>query len=177
MLPEAEQWSAAEVGRFIAASAGDPLGLLFRVVVLTGERRGEAVGFRTSKRRVWLDAETLRLLRERCETQKLERQFHGEAWQDNDLVFCRDGGTRPLQPPRGCPVPPGRRGRRPPRQRGRIMNECSPAVPRRAGSAGPRQPAGCTIPGVCACQRRVRDSNPGGRVNALAVFKTAAIGH
>jgi hypothetical protein len=25
--------------------------------------------------------------------------------------------------------------------------------------------------------RRVRDSNPGGRVNALVVFKTTAIGH
>lgn len=46
--PEGERWSAAEASRFIAASAGDPLGLLFRVVVLTGERRGEAVGFRWS---------------------------------------------------------------------------------------------------------------------------------
>ena len=27
------------------------------------------------------------------------------------------------------------------------------------------------------CRRRVWDSNPRGRVNALAVFKTAAIGH
>ena len=95
-------------------------------MILTGERRGEVVGFRwsaadlnagylgvgktvlqlggtvvqedkaktrTSKRRVWLDAETLQLVRGHRETQDLERQFHGEAWQDNDLVFCRDDGT------------------------------------------------------------------------------------
>ena len=33
--------------------------------------------------------------------------------------------------------------------------------------------SGCLLAG----QRRVWDSNPRGRVNALAVFKTAAIGH
>src|SRR5262249_10382033 len=44
--PEGQRWTAAQARRFLAASAGDPLGLLFRLVVLRGARRGEAVGFR-----------------------------------------------------------------------------------------------------------------------------------
>lgn len=43
---EASRWTAAEAARFLTASASDPLGLLFRIVVLRGARRGEAVGFR-----------------------------------------------------------------------------------------------------------------------------------
>jgi integrase len=37
------------------------------------------------------------LLRKHRETQDLERQFAGAAWQDNDLVFCRGDGM-PLRP-------------------------------------------------------------------------------
>lgn len=44
--PEGQRWSAAQAARFLAATAADPLGLMFRVVVLRGARRGEAVGFR-----------------------------------------------------------------------------------------------------------------------------------
>lgn len=44
--PEAKRWTAAEAARFLAASRDDPLGLMFRIVVLRGARRGEAVGFR-----------------------------------------------------------------------------------------------------------------------------------
>ncbi|HTT53851.1 MAG TPA: site-specific integrase [Streptosporangiaceae bacterium] len=44
--PEGQRWTAGEAARFLAASAADPLGLMFRVVVLRGARRGEAVGFR-----------------------------------------------------------------------------------------------------------------------------------
>ena len=44
--PEAQRWSAAQVARFLAHTAGDPLGLLFRVAVLRGPRRGELCGFR-----------------------------------------------------------------------------------------------------------------------------------
>ena len=43
--PEAQLWSAAEAARFLAACADDPLGLMFRVAVLRGPRRGELVGF------------------------------------------------------------------------------------------------------------------------------------
>jgi hypothetical protein len=37
--PEAQRWTAAEAARFLAASKGDPLGLLYRIVVLRGARR------------------------------------------------------------------------------------------------------------------------------------------
>ncbi len=41
--PEGQRWSPAEAARFLAATAADPLGLMFRLVVLRGFRRGEAV--------------------------------------------------------------------------------------------------------------------------------------
>jgi integrase len=123
--PEAERWSAAEAARFLAASTGDPLGLMFRIAVLRGSRRGELCGFRwtgsdlnagylsvdrpllqlggqivegkpktkKSARKVWLDAETVRLLREHRKALFATRLRAGDAWQDNDLVFCRDDGS------------------------------------------------------------------------------------
>ncbi len=48
VTPEAQRWTPAEAARFLAASADDPLGLLYRLVVLRGARRGEAVGLRWS---------------------------------------------------------------------------------------------------------------------------------
>jgi len=48
---ERRRWNPAEAARFIAATAGDPMGLMFRVAVLRGCRRGELCGFR------WADAE------------------------------------------------------------------------------------------------------------------------
>ncbi len=125
VTPEAERWSAAEARQFIAASAADPLGLMFRVILLRGERRGEAVGFRwsgadldagyltvektvlelgghvvdgspktrASARMVWLDDETIALLREHRRAQVADRLRAGEAWQDNDLIFCRADGS------------------------------------------------------------------------------------
>jgi len=123
--PEAQRWNAAEAARFLAACADDELGLMFRIAVLRGARRGELVGFRwassdldagylsvdrpilqlggrivegkpktrDSARKVWLDAETIRLLREQRKAQLRARMKAGEAWQDNDLVFCRDDGS------------------------------------------------------------------------------------
>lgn len=44
VTPEAQRWNAAQARRFLAASAGDPLGLMFRIAVL----RGELCGFRWS---------------------------------------------------------------------------------------------------------------------------------
>ena len=41
--PEGQRWSPAEAARFLAATAAGPLGLMFRLVVLRGFRRGEAV--------------------------------------------------------------------------------------------------------------------------------------
>jgi integrase len=48
VTPEAQRWTAAQAARFLVVAADDPLGLLFRLVVLRGARRGEAVGFRWS---------------------------------------------------------------------------------------------------------------------------------
>jgi integrase len=43
-----QRWTPAEAAQFIAATAGDPCGLMFRVAVLRGARRGELCGFRWS---------------------------------------------------------------------------------------------------------------------------------
>jgi integrase len=123
--PEAERWSATEAARFLAMSADDPLGLMFRIAVLRGNRRGELCGFRwadadldagylsvdrpilqlggqiiegkpktkPSARKVWLDAETVSLLREHRRAQLAVRLRAGDTWQDNDLVFCKDDGS------------------------------------------------------------------------------------
>jgi integrase len=123
--PEAPRWSAAEAARFIAFTAPDPLGLMFRLAVLCGLRRGELVGLRwagadtdagtllvdhsiteldghlvagepktaAGVRRVWLDAETARLLREHRKAQLADRMRAGSAWQDGDLVFTRHDGS------------------------------------------------------------------------------------
>ena len=48
---EAPRWSPAEASRFLDASRGDPLHLMFRIAVLRGLRRGELVGLR------WADAD------------------------------------------------------------------------------------------------------------------------
>ena len=140
---EAQRWTPAQAARFIAYTADDPLGLLYRVMVLGGGRRSEVCGFRwdgadlevpytdpetgeprlgavlpvrrvliqlggklheeataktkTGDRLVFLDHGTAELLRAHKETQDLERQFAGEAWQDNDLIFCQGDG-RPWLP-------------------------------------------------------------------------------
>ncbi len=125
VTPEADRWSAGEARRFLTASVSDPLGLMFRIIVLRGERRGEAVGFRwsgtdldagylsvertvlelgghviqgqpktaTSARKVWLDDDTIALLREHRKVQLEARLRAGDAWHDNDLVFCRPDGS------------------------------------------------------------------------------------
>lgn len=125
VTPEGQRWSAAEVRRFLAVSAGDPLGLLFRIVVLRGARRGEAVGFRWSgadleagyltverpvlqiggtvvesraksragERRIYLDSATVALLKAHRRAQVAARLRASTAWQDNDLIFCREDGS------------------------------------------------------------------------------------
>ncbi len=129
ITPEARRWSAAQTRAFLATTTDDPLYLLFRIVLLRGARRGEAVGLRWSgadldagfvrverpvlligaeltegrpksragERLIWLDAETIRLLREHRTAQLRARMKAGAAWQDNDLVFAKDDGT-PYKP-------------------------------------------------------------------------------
>jgi integrase len=126
VTPEAKRWSASQARAFLAASAGDPLHPLFRIILLRGARRGEAIGLRWSgadldagflsvqrpilligadmhteeraksragDRKIWLDGETARLLREHRKAQLAARLRAGEAWQDHDLVFCQDDGS------------------------------------------------------------------------------------
>jgi integrase len=127
--PEGQRWSAAQAARFLAATADDPLHLLFRVVLLRGLRRGEAVGLRwtgtdsgaayltierpilqlggevieskpkstagpvAGKRRVWLDATSATMLKAHRKAQLAARLRASTAWQDNDLIFCREDGS------------------------------------------------------------------------------------
>jgi integrase len=41
-----QRWTPEQAARFITATAGDPMGLMFRIAVLRGARRGELCGFR-----------------------------------------------------------------------------------------------------------------------------------
>lgn len=127
--PEADRWSAAEARRFLAASADDPLHLLFRLVLLRGLRRGEVVGLRWSgadldagyltverpilqlggeiiesrpkstagimagKRRAWLDATSNTMVKAHRKAQLTMRLRASTAWQENDLIFCREDGS------------------------------------------------------------------------------------
>jgi integrase len=142
--PEARRWTPEQARQFIHATADDPMGLLFRIAILTGERRGglrwAGVNLtggvltidrtllqlggkltegtpktRAGVRRVYLDPGTAALLRAHRETQDLERQFAGEAWTENDLVFCQGDG-RPWNP--------------------RLRVQAVPAAGRRGGGAG-----------------------------------------
>jgi integrase len=50
-----------------------------------------------SRRTVALDAETIEALRRHRDTQLLERDFAGDAYEDRDLVFCNPLGG-PIRP-------------------------------------------------------------------------------
>jgi integrase len=52
-----------------------------------------------SRRTIALDGDTVAALRRHRETQVLERDFAGDAYQDNDLVFCDELGG-PIYPQR-----------------------------------------------------------------------------
>jgi integrase len=113
ITPEAQRWSASQARTFLAASAGDQLHLLFRIILLRGARRGEAIGLRWSgadldagfirvertvllvgkdvtegrpksqagERLLWLDTETVSLIREHRKAQLAARLRAGQAWQ------------------------------------------------------------------------------------------------
>jgi hypothetical protein len=46
-----------------------------------------------SARKIFLDAVTAELLRQHRKAQLAARLLAGAAWQDNDLIFCRDDGS------------------------------------------------------------------------------------
>ena len=54
---EAKRWTPAQAARFITATADDPMGLMLRIAVLRGARRGELAGLRRAD--VDLDAGVL----------------------------------------------------------------------------------------------------------------------
>lgn len=121
----ARVWSPEQVGHFLEFTADDRLSLLFRLVLLHGPRRGEAVGARWARyshehkelrvlrpllqlggkvvecrpktrageRPLFLDAATNDAVKRLRTVQKRERMQLGEAYEDNDLIFCREDGT------------------------------------------------------------------------------------
>jgi integrase len=56
--------------------------------VIEGKPKSQA-----GNRKIWLDDTTIALLREHRKRQIAARFAAGTAWQDNDLVFCKDDGT------------------------------------------------------------------------------------
>jgi integrase len=121
-------WTAAELTRFLAAAEGDRLSALWRLAATTGMRRGELLGLtwratdlvgarltvdqqltprleltppksERGRRTVALDPETVDALRAHRDTQLLERDFAGDAYDDRDLVFCDKLGG-PINPRR-----------------------------------------------------------------------------
>jgi integrase len=126
-LPElgrkpARAWEPAQVVRFFEATADDRYGLLFRLVLLRGLRRGEACGLkwsdvedegraltvnrtmhrdgttgdpktRSSRRTISLDTQTADLLRLHRRARLQVRMAAGPAWRDEDWIFCRPDGS------------------------------------------------------------------------------------
>ena len=129
--PELTTWTADDVRTFLASVTDDRLSALYRCLITTGMRRGEALGLRwsstdldarrvlverslvvvndvvgwsapktpRSRRAVSLDAETVVAMRAHRKRQLEERVLAGDAWQDEDLVFCDELGG-PLHPDR-----------------------------------------------------------------------------
>ena len=123
----ARTWDPTQVVRFVEATADDRYGLLFRLVLLRGLRRGEACGLRwsdveddgraltvnrtmyidgscgdpktrTSRRTISLDSQTAEALRRHRRAQLQERLIAGPAWRDPDWIFCRPDGSH-VPPP------------------------------------------------------------------------------
>jgi integrase len=63
------------------------------IVQLGGKVRVSRAKTRAGRRYVFLDQESAELLREHRKAQVAVRLRAGEAWQDNDLVFCQRDGT------------------------------------------------------------------------------------
>lgn len=121
----AQVWDPDQVATFLDHVEGERLGLLFRLVLLHGPRRGEAVGARwagfneetgelkvarpllqfggkivegdpktrAGERTLYLDRATVEMLKRLRTAQKRERMLLGEAYDDDDLIFCREDGT------------------------------------------------------------------------------------
>jgi integrase len=124
----AQAWTAGELQRFLTVTWTDRLCALWRLGAVTGMRRGELLGLtwrsvdlgkgtlsverqlcadyrfgppksRRSRRTIALDPETVRTLKEHRQAQLVERSLAGDAYEDEDLVFCDELG-RPIYPKR-----------------------------------------------------------------------------
>jgi len=129
-LPEAAErdtlvWSPSQVGAFLeyADTTGHRLALLYRLILLCGLRRGEAIGARwddldgghltivqtvlqlggrvaygkpktkAGRRMISLPPGIVALLARHREAQQRERWALGEAYEDNGLIFCHEDGS------------------------------------------------------------------------------------
>lgn len=119
-------WSGTELGTFLESVRDDRLAACWRFLAMTGCRRGEALGLRwrdldldarrativqtvvgsraisetktdRGRRTIALDETTIATLREHRRAQDAERLLMGTAYEDHDLVFCREDGT-PIWP-------------------------------------------------------------------------------
>lgn len=116
-------WTAEQVRQFLDHTRGNRLGSMWRTAATTGLRRGAVAGLtwphvhgdiieiartrvpsgwstpktKQGTRRVALDPETARQLREWRKAQMEERLFFGAGYEDHQLVWCWDDG-RPLSP-------------------------------------------------------------------------------
>ncbi len=80
------RWSGADLDAGYL-TAEKPL-LLIGANVVEGKPKTQA-----GERQIWLDDRTITLLREHRKRQLATRLAAGPAWQDNDLIFCKDDGT------------------------------------------------------------------------------------
>jgi integrase len=76
---------------------GALLGVERPIIQLGGKLVESRAKTKRGQRRVFLDHETAELLRQHRKAQLRLRLTAGEAWQDNDLVFCQTDG-RPWNP-------------------------------------------------------------------------------
>ena len=82
----------------VTADAGHWLDMLLQEYRLSpAHRRIASCSSTPTRRLIWPDAETARLLREHRTEQLRARMRAGGAWQDNDLILCPDDVT-PCRP-------------------------------------------------------------------------------
>jgi site-specific recombinase XerC len=92
--PEAKRWTPAEAARFIDFTAGDPLGLAYRIMILRGVRRTEFAGFRWAG--VDLDRGVMTVARPIVQLGgKLHKEARAKTRAGDRLVFL-DGETAGL---------------------------------------------------------------------------------
>ena len=66
------------------------------IVLVRGAVTESAPKTKTGDRLIWLDTETVRILKEHRKGQVKARRLAGESWQDNDLIFL-PGRRRAVQ--------------------------------------------------------------------------------